>query len=322
MCQKPFFKKLARKLCRKLECRANNDHKNSHFNYDEYRAATNNLNPPTTMASCNATQGHSPTKSEVKKFNQALLHENKCLKIVFKKAKNRLTTLLVDKKDLLHRLRLETKTSIKLIDSIHNEAKDVMKRAQDILSKAERCKKETELMVDRSKKETELLINEIESDRAALVNQRRDLKKRSASLKKTAASMIATHKRRKIALAQQRKENQQIIDDEKEHWNMTIRVAEKKMRSSLKKLQEERVMWQVLSQGAELRVDAMTNEIHCHKSNGRKLVQMQVEKAIQREHKLKSYMSKLQSIHLALLLKERKAKRVAILIKALEEGCN
>jgi hypothetical protein len=98
----------------------------------------------------------------------------------------------------------------------------------------------------------------------------------------------------------------------KEHWNMTIHLAEKKMRSSLKQLQEEHVMWQVLSQEAGLRVDAMTNEIHHHKSYGRKLVQMQVEKGIQRERTLKSYMSKLQSIHSALLLKERKAKVVAI----------
>jgi hypothetical protein len=104
-----------------------------------------------------------------------------------------------------------------LIESIHDETKDVMKRAQDILTKAARQKKETELMVDRSKKDTELLMNEIERDRTVLVKQRRDLKKRSASLKKKAASMTATHKRRKIALAQERRENQQIIEDQKEH---------------------------------------------------------------------------------------------------------
>jgi hypothetical protein len=72
-------------------------------------------------------------------------------------------------------------------------------------------------MVDRSKKDTELSMNEIERDRTVLVKQRRDLKKRSASLKKKAASMTATHKRRKIALAQERRENQQIIEDQKEH---------------------------------------------------------------------------------------------------------
>jgi hypothetical protein len=40
--------------------------------------------------------------------------------------------------------------------------------------------------------------------------------------------MTATHKRRKIALAQERRENQQIIEDQKEHWKTTIRLAEKK----------------------------------------------------------------------------------------------
>ena len=53
--QKPFFKKRARKLCHKLERRVNNDRKNSGFNYDKYRAATNNVNPPTVVASCTAT---------------------------------------------------------------------------------------------------------------------------------------------------------------------------------------------------------------------------------------------------------------------------
>ena len=99
------------------------------------------------------------------------MHENQCFKIDFKKAKNCLTTLLADKKDLLCCLRLETKTSNKLIDSIHNDAKDVMKRAQEIVSKAERYKQETGLMINRSKKETELLINGIKSDRAALDNE-------------------------------------------------------------------------------------------------------------------------------------------------------
>ena len=40
--------------------------------------------------------------------------------------------------------------------------------------------------------------------------------------------MTATHKRRKIALAQERRENQQIIEEQKEHWKTTIRLAEKK----------------------------------------------------------------------------------------------
>ncbi len=197
-------------------------------------------------------------------------------------------------------------------DSIHDEAKDVIKRAQDILAKAVRQKKETELMVNRSKKETELLMNEIESDRAALVNQRRDLKKWSISLKKKAASMAATHKRRKIALAQERKDNRQIIEDRKEHWNTTIRLAEKKMRYSLKQLQKEHMMLQVLSQEAELRCEDAQLEIHWQKSNGRTFVQMQVDKAIRKECELKSYMLELQEIHAVQLLREQKAKRVAI----------
>ncbi len=109
-----------------------------------------------------------------------------------------------------------------------------------------------------------MLMNEIERDRTVIVKQRRDLRKRSASLKKKAASMTATHKRRKIALAQERRENQQIIEDQKKHWKTTIRLAEKKMRYSLKQLQKERMMWQVLSQEAELCCEDSQLAVHWH----------------------------------------------------------
>ena len=48
------------------------------------------------------------------------------------------------------------------------------------------------------------------------------------------------------------------------------------MLSSLKLLQKERMMWQVLSQEAELRCDDAQFEIHRQKLNGRTLVQTQV----------------------------------------------
>ena len=71
-------------------------------------------------------------------MNQHLIDENLCLKKDFHKANHCLKTLLADKKDLLHRLRLESKVTNKLIESIHDETKDVMKRAQNILTKAAR----------------------------------------------------------------------------------------------------------------------------------------------------------------------------------------
>ncbi len=71
-------------------------------------------------------------------------------------------------------------------------------------------------------------------------------------------------------------------------------------------------MWQVLSQEAELRCEDAQLELHRQKSNGRTLVQMQVDKAIRKERELKSYMLELQEIHAVQLLREQKAKRVAI----------
>jgi len=317
--QKPrqHFKKKSRKLCRKFDRRQTGDHKRSTFDHDQYHITmvTNQVSAPSnvTMATSTSNRGHSTTtKAEVKKMNQHLIDENLRLKKDFHKADHRLKTLLADKNDFLRRLRLESKATNKLIESIHDETKDVMKRAQDILTKAARQKKETEFMVDRSKKDTELLMNEIERDRTVLVKQRRDLKKRSASLKKKAASTTATHKRCKIALAQERSENQQIIEDQKEHWKTTIRLAEKKMMYSLKQLQKERMMWQVLRQEAELRCEDSQLAVHRQKSNDRTLVQMQVNRAIRKERELKSYMLELQEMHKVQLLQERKAKRVTI----------
>ena len=88
--------------------------------------------------------------------------------------------------------------------------------------------------------------------------------------------------------------------------------AEKKLRHSLKQLQQERVMWQVLSQEAELHVDTAANQVHQQKSNGRQIVQIQVNKAIEKEQQLKTFISNLRGIHSSLLLKVRKAKHAAI----------
>ncbi len=85
------------------------------------------------------------------------------------------------------------------------------------------------------------------------------------------------------------------------------------MLSSLKQLQKERMMWQVLSQESELCCDNAQFEIQRQKSNGRTLVQMQVDKAIRKERELKSYILELQVMHKVQLHREQKAKRVAII---------
>ena len=124
--------------------------------------------------------------------------------------------------------------------------------------------------------------------------------------------MTEAHRREKTALSDQRKELEHALNTEKQRSNMSIRLAQKKMMSSLKQLQEERVMWQVLSQEVELRCEDAQFEVHRQKSNGRTLVQMQVDKAIRKERELKSYMFELQEIHAVQLLSERKANRAAI----------
>ena len=166
--------------------------------------------------------------------------------------------------------------------------------------------------VNRSKKDEIQLKDEIDKSRSELLGVRMDLRKQSARLKKQAARMTETHNRRKRALAEQRKEIVNDVNTEKQQWNVTIRLVEKKMMSSLKQLQNERVMWQVLSQEAELRCDDAKLEVLRQKSNGRTLVQMQVDKAIRKERELKSYMFELQEIHAVQLLRDRKANRAAI----------
>ena len=114
-----YFKKRPRKLCRQLYRGGSTDRKISSVDHANYRATRNTDNPPSTVASRTANRGHSPTKEEVKKTNQRLLEENLRLKKDFHKANHRLKTLLADKRDLLRRLRLESKTSNNLIEQHH-----------------------------------------------------------------------------------------------------------------------------------------------------------------------------------------------------------
>ncbi len=106
--QKPrqYFKKKSRRLCRKIDRRQTGDRKRSTFDHDQYHITmvTNQVSVQSNMTSTTSTsnQGHSPTKTEVKKMNQHLIDENLCLKKDFHKADHRLKTLLADKKDLLH----------------------------------------------------------------------------------------------------------------------------------------------------------------------------------------------------------------------------
>ena len=196
--QKPrqYFKKKSRKLCRKIDRRQTCDRKRTTFDHHQYHImmVTNQVSVPSNMTTTTSTsnRGHSPIKAEVKKMNQHLIDENLCLKKDFHKADHRLKTLLADKKDLLRRLRLESKANNELIQSIQDEAQDTMERARDILSKA-----------NRSKKDEIQLKDEIDKSRSELLGVRMDLRKQSARLKKQAARMTETHNRRKRALAEQ-----------------------------------------------------------------------------------------------------------------------
>ena len=302
--QKPrqYFKKKSRKLCRKLDRRQSCDRKRSSFDYQQYRHPTSNQDDTTPpVARSLPNRGHSPTKEEVKKINQRLIDENHRLKKDFHKAEHRLKTLLADKKDLLRRLRLESKATNKLIESMQDKAQDTMERARNILSKA-----------NQSKKDAEMLKDEIESSKNSLLGVQMEIRKQSARLKKKVARMAQTHARRKTSLTQQQKLLDRDINAKTQQWNTSLLLAQRKMQCSIKQLQKERVMWQVLSQEAELRCQDAQLEAHRQKSNGRTLVQMQVDKAIRKERELKLYMLELKEIHAVQLHKERKAKRVAI----------
>ena len=148
------------------------------FNHTDYRSAqgailsSNQDSVTLPIARSHLNRGHSPTKAEVKKMNQRLIDDNHRLKNDFHKADHRLKTLLANKKDLLHQLRLESKATNKLIESIQDEAHDTMERSQNILSEAN-C----------SKKDAEILKDDIETSRNTLLGVRMDIKKQYAQLK-------------------------------------------------------------------------------------------------------------------------------------------
>ena len=154
--------------------------------------------------------------------------------------------------------------------------------------------------------------DKIEMSQNTLLGMQIDIKQQNAWLKKKAARMTETHTQRKRAFLQQQKLIDHNVNTEKQQWNTTLLLVQQKMQSSIKQLQKERMRWQVLSQEAELRCEDAQLEIHRQKSNGRTLVQMQVDKAIRKERELKSYMLELQEIHAVQLLRERISKRAAI----------
>ena len=143
------------------------------------------------------------------------------------KTHHRLKTLLTDKKDLLHWLRLESKATNKLIQSIQDEAQDTMERARDILSEA-----------NRSKKDAEMLKDDIQINQNTLLGMQMGIRKQSAQLKKQAARMTQTHARRNHALLQQQKLIDHNVNTEKQQWNTTLLLMQRKMQSSIKQLQK------------------------------------------------------------------------------------
>jgi len=300
--------------------------KRTSFDHSDHRTAqgtsilsTNQDSVTLPVARSLSNRGHSPTKAEVKKMNQRLIDENHRLKKDFHETHHRLKTLLADKKDLLGQLRLESKAANKLIQSIQDEAQDTMERARDILSEANWSKKDvmecaSDILseANQSKKDAEMLKDDIETSWNTFLGMQMDIRKQSARLKKQAARMTQTHARRKNALLQQQKLIDHKVNTEKQQWNTTLLLTQRKMQSSIKQLQKERVMWQVLSQEAKLCCKDARLELHRQKLNGRTLVQMQVDKAIRKECELKSYMLELHEIHAVQLLWERKAKHVAI----------
>ena len=172
------WKKRKRRLSRNRDRRPGGDMKKTSFNHTDYRSAqgailsSNQDSVTLPIARSHLNQGHSPTKAEVKKMNQRLIDDNHRLKNDFHKADHRLKTLLANKKDLLHQLRLESKATNKLIKSIQDEAHDTMERSRDILSEA-----------NRSKKDAEILKDDIETSRNTLLGVRMDIKKQYAQLK-------------------------------------------------------------------------------------------------------------------------------------------
>ena len=210
--------------------------KRTSFDHSAHRTAqgtsilsTNQDSVTLPVARSLSNRGHSPTKAEVKKMNQRLIDENHRLKKDFHETHHRLKTLLADKKDLLRQLRLESKATNKLIQSIQDEAQDTMERAHDILSEANQSKKDameraSDILseANRSKKDAEMLKDDIETSRNTLLGMQMDIRKQSARLKKQAARMTQTHARRKNALLQQQKLIDHNVNTEKQQWNTTL----------------------------------------------------------------------------------------------------
>ena len=98
-----------------------------------------------------------------------------------------------------------------------------MERARDILSEA-----------NRSKKDAEILKDDIETSPNTLLGVRMDIKKQYAQLKKKAARMTETHARRTRSLFQQQKLIQHKVNIKKQQYNTTLVLAQQKMQSAIR----------------------------------------------------------------------------------------
>jgi hypothetical protein len=83
-------------------------------------------------------------------------------------------------------------------------------------------------------------------------------------------------KKLKQAMSQQRKDCDLLLQSEREKCSAAITIAKKKMKNALTQLQKEQVMWQVLSQEVEFKIERANNE-------SRRLVQIQIKKALNEE---------------------------------------
>jgi hypothetical protein len=85
---------------------------------------------------------------------------------------------------------------------------------------------------------------------------------------------------------------------------MELKIATKKMNNALTQLQRERVMWQVLSQEAEVRHD-------CANEKSRRVVKNQIENALKKEQDLKSHVQDLHEYYSELIATEKRKTRSA-----------
>ena len=185
-----------------------------------------------------------------------------------------LTALKDEKKDLINSIRAQEASSEKFVWGILDHADAVMEEAREVEDKVQ----EVKARAMDSIAEVKL------SPSAALVNERQSSGKRVRRERKlTAKAKESLSEQSKKVISKLKEVNAAALLDMKNKYDQSKTRSQRQLSHALRQIQKERMMWEVLSQGLNTRVDGALDEVSDENQRSRQLIQRRWDKALDHE---------------------------------------